>query len=1022
MRKGIIIGVSVVASVLLAALIAGYFYGRAHIKDVPPILQESLKKQEIQFKYASAHVPATGLAIDISDISVTGPKLPYFVKAKKASIRLGFALRFPPFKVVFSADHPELQANPSLKSEQASSSKPATATDTSSLKYVGLALRLFQFDVSVLEADLPDFGVHRLTASSTLRSLELTQKGVEKAVVGYDISAGEITKAPWAAGIHLTGHSVYRANAIETENNRLALGPFNIQLSAKYDLNSQKWNADLYIPETDVKKASSLINQKAVAWLNSIAGIVSLRVIAEGAGSDIRTTRAQGKIQAKNLRLNVNHENLRGDIETNVNTEFIVEQGETVKDLKLAASADLTKAEVVQTDMFLKPKGVPASFNIVGGGRDGRVTIQKGEGTFHNLNLQLEGELQAGKEPTGNLKINIARTSLSGWEKFFPKYSRVKSQGTLEGSAAYAGPLKEWREAQVEAKLRADNVRLPILKQWIPSKDITIEGITSLSSDTTIAYSRGVLKTLATQTAIDLKQNSIEYKDVFRKPSGVALSADLVVASTGTRAEITKGDLRLGQAKARVKGSIQNFANPSADINFNTDLIPLTELLAYSPTAKIKSVSNLGCSLSIKGNVTGPLTNKKVLPQVRGEMTLKQVTLDYELESRKKIKVTNISGPMQFTDKSVAMKKILIGFPKTEGTLDAQVVSFDSPDINFAFQGNRFALSDFYDTQGKSSPGLVAVPVSTKPKGTEEDFRKNPYLKKIKILGSAFLKQADLGWTKAESVTAKISYDNLLLRIDPLSMKTFGGSFSSTTEWNGRPQVPTTKVTLKVDAVDSNQFVSHFSEKMKDIIFGKLNSQMSLQFSGLTPDEMLKTTEGKGAFALTDGELKTFRFSQKPLESLQKIPLIASNIKKTAWEEKFNQITGSFSVKEGKIWFSDLITRSQYFDLVAKEVNFDFNQNIQAKVTWLPKENIIPASSLELLKDEQGKPSIPLTVSGPIRSPNISVDQQAVEQRVKAFAMRKLEEEKQRATAEIKSKVQQEIKKQLKGGLGDIFK
>ena len=79
-----------------------------------------------------------------------------------------------------------------------------------------------------------------------------------------------------------------------------------------------------------------------------------------------------------------------------------------------------------------------------------------------------------------------------------------------------------------------------------------------------------------------------------------------------------------------------------------------------------------------------------------------------------------------------------------------------------------------------------------------------------------------------------------------------------------------------------------------------------------------------------------------------------------------------------------------------------------------PKETLISSESLQIMADNKGKASLPLKISGNIYSPSIALNQADIEERIKNYAVRKAEAEKNRVVGEVK--------KRLKNGLGNIFK
>ena len=70
---------------------------------------------------------------------------------------------------------------------------------------------------------------------------------------------------------------------------------------------------------------------------------------------------------------------------------------------------------------------------------------------------------------------------------------------------------------------------------------------------------------------------------------------------------------------------------------------------------------------------------------------------------------------------------------------------------------------------------------------------------------------------------------------------------------------------------------------------------------------------------------------------------------------------------------------------------------------------------MDALKDVHGVTSVPLLVSGPIQSPSVTVDQNEIASRLKAFGLRK-------AQQAVKGQLKQALQKQLPSGLKGLFK
>lgn len=708
MRKVFKIGLAVGGGLFVVILLVGYFYGRELLKKIPALASENLKQQGIDFTYRSVDVPPVGLTLKLNGVSVLGPKLPYFLKSESAALSIGLSGNWPPLKISFKADKPQIEENLKAKPIPSSSSAPASPAAPAAngegpgyLKVGGALLGLLQLEAGVENADLTPFGVGELNAAVSIWDLKMDGSGLTGAHLRHKVSARKIAAAPWLE-VSTQGRSLLAKPLVETTDTEVKAGPLLIKVTGRFDQTNQNWKGTATLTDGDLSSVAEVIRKSGMASdLKDLGGKISLRAQAAGGGP-----------------------------------------------------------------------------------------------------------------------------------------------------------------------------------------------------------------------------------------------------------------------------------NPA--------------------------------------------------PTIKGELDLKKVTADYQLASKKIVKLTDLTGQFHFTGDDVGCKKLHVAFPKTDLFFDLDVKTFKTPKINFQLSGSRMAMSDFSDNSEnqKGATGVAVIPVSSsKPTAPAEDFRNNPYLKTTKLNGDINLKEVELGWTKADSLTAKLSYDNLVFRLAPVVMKTLGGTITSSTDWDGRPKTPVTKFTLKTDGVDANRFIAAWSDGAKDILSGRLNSDLSLQFAGMTAAEVKKSTAGKGSYVLKDGEFKTVKFSKKPLEALKQIPQFSSSITKTDWQEKFNDASGSFTIHDGRVNFSDLKIQSNLFDASMRETFVDFDQKIHAKVDWLPKEALIPANSIEALKDDKGHPNVPLAIDGPLASPSVTLDQGGVEARLKAYYQKKVDAETKKAIDQAKGKVEEELKKQLKGGnLGNIFK
>jgi hypothetical protein len=224
-------------------------------------------------------------------------------------------------------------------------------------------------------------------------------------------------------------------------------------------------------------------------------------------------------------------------------------------------------------------------------------------------------------------------------------------------------------------------------------------------------------------------------------------------------------------------------------------------------------------------------------------------------------------------------------------------------------------------------------------------------------------------------------------------MRAWNGLVTSSVVWDGQNPKPKLKQTLKTKGVEANSFLSSLSPEYGGIFHGKLDTEFEFVSEGADVQDWKQTLTGKGRYLLTDGEFTTVRFSKKPLDSLRKNPLLAQFITKTEWQERVNNLNGSFRIENGKVSLDNFVLHSNLFDLVSTAATIDFDQNIAARLAWFPKEGVISQDLFDALRDENGVASIPLFMTGSMRSPNLAPDYAVLEPRLKTYAQRRLAQE-----------------------------
>ncbi len=90
MRRFFILSLVSFTLSLLCSGVAGYYYGRKYLPQVPAMVVEQLKAKGITLAFKDSEVPATGLGVTLRHVSIEGEMLPFSFQS--ASVEVNFGL------------------------------------------------------------------------------------------------------------------------------------------------------------------------------------------------------------------------------------------------------------------------------------------------------------------------------------------------------------------------------------------------------------------------------------------------------------------------------------------------------------------------------------------------------------------------------------------------------------------------------------------------------------------------------------------------------------------------------------------------------------------------------------------------------------------------------------------------------------------------------------------------------------------------------------------------------------------
>lgn len=232
------------------------------------------------------------------------------------------------------------------------------------------------------------------------------------------------------------------------------------------------------------------------------------------------------------------------------------------------------------------------------------------------------------------------------------------------------------------------------------------------------------------------------------------------------------------------------------------------------------------------------------------------------------------------------------------------------------------------------------------------------------------------------------------IRVKPLTCQLYGGGLNAAATINLAKKTPPLSLNAEVKGVQVEPLLKDMMGKAD--ISGTAAVKLAVNGQGLAEKQLLRSLGGKMSLALKKGVIYGFNFSPDVFQSTEK--LIASA--KSSDRTEYKSITASATIKKGVAYNKDFLalvpphkaTGSGRVDLAAQTLDY-----------------VVKARLVKMA-------AVPVTLTGPLSDPNVSVDPTAVVQSAVTGAANVLEK-----AAQDPEGIEKGLEKQLKKGLTDVL-
>jgi len=413
---------------------------------------------------------------------------------------------------------------------------------------------------------------------------------------------------------------------------------------------------------------------------------------------------------------------------------------------------------------------------------------------------------------------------------------------------------------------------------------------------------------------------------------------------------IEHADLRL--AGARVELPLPAFAIASSGARDRSGPAPPLELVSIDEIV-FSDVQIVSGGRTLRGDV-------ELVPAAKG-LTIRAATLHAENAS---IKITG-----QITDFSG---------PSGELSISAGELNLDELLV---------FVSDFAGDAGVARPGVSNDVPKPAP---------------MNIVMSLAADTAKMGALRLDALSgrARISSDRMTLQ--PIGFRLFGGKYDGTLSFS-LAKVTGFQMDASLSEIDMAAVMTFVGTP--GAITGRLSGKVNLAGTGVDADSVLKSAKGTSRVDITNGTVKNLGLVRTIVIAGSGRSDASPQSSDVSRDEAFSRLGATLAIASGTANTSDLRFESNDL-LLSASGSFRLDGSAidlagQAQLS----DALAARAGRDLVRytQEQGRPTLPVTITGTAASPQVSVDVAGVLRRA------------------ITNRAKEEVQKTIKKGLGGIF-
>jgi uncharacterized protein involved in outer membrane biogenesis len=660
----------------------------------------------------------------------------------------------------------------------------------------------------------------------------------------------------------------------------------------------------------------------------------------------------------------------------------------------------------------------------------------------------VDGEIQFSELPIARLASLVSPPAEAvEWQGFLTTATRLKGsldQGfSLEGKTAYSklgakrGTLQSPQingEVHLKADYKAQSSALQLQQAELrmPASTLTMTGsVTGLDADPALnlrvnsprlAFDDLIkLAAVLGQGAPDGVQASgngqlnLQVSGSSKKPqvAGEAKLADVWIRYPGLAEKITLSPVVLAfkdntvasneiqiSAGERTRLQAQWKARWGDPVSVDAQVrsakpVPVSDLLAIASSFGITLPEGMKVQ---DGSIDLQLTAKQTL----GEKPVLSLQGQAALNGSK-VQTALLKAPMevhqvqlQFTGQSASIPSFSASLAGSTLGGKLQINNFEAPTLQFALNADRLDLSKLEQMintaenaapakatpkgPDASSPAAKTSPAKPKPGSANQD----PLGRLTVRDSSVAVETVSYDTLRLTKLSSKIQMKNRVIQLQDLKFNMNQGTHVGAASFDLNGTQPRYTFNSKLRDVDANEFLTQNSS-LKNLLYGKLSSDIDLQGSGSGFDEISKQLKGAGKVTVAKGKITSFNLSEQ-VALLGR--LAGLNVGQGGTE--FEDLVSELTIADGRVTTNAMHFRASGMALkvrgslgLDRSADYQISAELPAAITKKNPNQFLSLANATFFQNENGNAVIPLRMTGDIARPRLSLDTQMVKENLK---------------------------------------